>query len=189
MLKDVHNCLAAQSHWTASNKNSPNSSTFSSSANKEGRPSTCLTENKDESMGSSLVGAAKREPLLPRLRMVLRVEAVALPTPDAQGSGVGRFAVESMDLGRSGRVGASAIFTAGMFDLNGHVSDCGFAIMTDLNTFVPRWELNCGLRNMSWYGHGNIRQLLKEGVRKTAWAGLSLRTDMDHWTVDPRAVK
>jgi len=45
--------------------------------------------------------------------------SVAAASPERQASGVGRLVVESEDLGRSGKVGASGIFTAGMFDLRG----------------------------------------------------------------------
>jgi len=56
-------------------------------------------------------------------------------SPERQASGVGMIVIESSDLGRKGREGATVvIFTAGMDDLRGQVfdfeNDCHSAILT-----------------------------------------------------------
>jgi hypothetical protein len=82
-----------QSHCTASKRNSPNSSSVSSSVKIAGSDSS-FTGNKEESIGSNF-------------------------TADDEHVSGGRMVAS--ELGRKGSLGVSAIFTAGIADLSGHI--------------------------------------------------------------------
>jgi hypothetical protein len=100
--------------------------------------SSSLTGNSDESIGSKVVGAVAglgtsviRFFLLMVLLLILLLQLSGATSPERHVSGEGSSAeIESSDLGRKGRAGATGeIFTAGMFDLSGQFfylkkSDC-----------------------------------------------------------------
>jgi len=124
-----HVSCHSQSHCTASRRNSPNSSSFSSSLNIVGKFSSFFTGKREESIGSSFVVEQLLELFIFVVSFVPDRTSWLVTTPEIQASGVGLTVIESSDLGRKGRAGVTVvIFTAGMDDLSGQAfgfeNDC-----------------------------------------------------------------